>query len=245
MAACSSAIFESNFTGMSYSVAKPKIGPGSNRHPRVYPLSSAVSHDLQIKLFPSPMKTSDVDILVVPGWSSSGPDHWQSRWHEHFKSATRVEQDDWVHPRRDAWTGRLIAAAEQTNRDIVLVGHSVGVMTIAHAAPQLPQDRTLGAFLVAPADVENADQWPLTQGVTFSETGSDLAPIPRHPLPFPSHLIASTNDPYCAPARAREFAIAWNATFVDAGDIGHINVDSGHGPWPEGLLRFAKFMKEL
>ncbi|HYD14828.1 MAG TPA: alpha/beta hydrolase, partial [Hyphomicrobium sp.] len=36
------------------------------------------------------MKTSDVDILIVPGWSSSGPDHWQSRWERTLKTARRV-----------------------------------------------------------------------------------------------------------------------------------------------------------
>ena len=26
---------------------------------------------------------------------------------------------------------------------------------------------------------------------------------------------------------------------------GHIDVDSGHGPWPDGLLRFGQFLREL
>ena len=39
---------------------------------------------------------------------------------------------------------------------------------------------------------------------------------------------------------ARELAEAWGAEFVDAGDSGHLNSESGHGPWPDGLLRFAR-----
>ena len=31
----------------------------------------------------------------------------------------------------------------------------------------------------------------------------------------------------------------------DAGEAGHINGESGHGPWPEGLLTFGKFMSRL
>ncbi len=191
------------------------------------------------------MKTSDVDILIVPGWSSSGPDHWQSRWQRHFDTAHRIEQEDWITPRRKDWTQRILQKANQTDRKIVLVGHSVGVIAIAHAAPDMPKDRTLGAFLVAPADVENADRWPVTQGVTFSDVNSDFAPIPLKPLPFPSIVIASANDPFCALDRAKSFAAAWDAAFVEAGDVGHINIDSGHGPWPEGLLRFATFLKSL
>ncbi len=58
-------------------------------------------------------------------------------------------------------------------------------------------------------------------------------------------LIASSNDPYCTPEEARELAAAWGAEFVDAGESGHLNSDSGHGPWPDGLLRFAGFLRSL
>ena len=30
-----------------------------------------------------------------------------------------------------------------------------------------------------------------------------------------------------------------------AGNAGHINAASGHGPWPEGLLMFGELMKRL
>ncbi|MFW8585524.1 alpha/beta hydrolase [Rhizobium beringeri] len=32
---------------------------------------------------------------------------------------------------------------------------------------------------------------------------------------------------------------------VDAGESGHINADSGHGPWPEGTMVFAQFLGRL
>jgi len=70
-------------------------------------------------------------------------------------------------------------------------------------------------------------------------------PIPRAPLPFPSVLIASSNDPYCQHERAGEFALSWGSAFIDAGEAGHINIESGHGPWPEGLMRLGWFLKNL
>jgi uncharacterized protein len=36
-----------------------------------------------------------------------------------------------------------------------------------------------------------------------------------------------------------------DAELADAGLSGHINSESGHGPWPEGLMRFATFLKPL
>jgi len=36
--------------------------------------------------------------------------------------------------------------------------------------------------------------------------------------------------------RARVLSSMWEAELVDLGNAGHINVASGHGPWPEGRL---------
>ncbi|MGD9668275.1 MAG: RBBP9/YdeN family alpha/beta hydrolase [Hyphomicrobiaceae bacterium] len=193
------------------------------------------------------MKTSEVEILIVPGWSSSGPDHWQTRWQRSLKTARRVEQADWVHPDRDRWVGTLIStvAKSETDLPLVLVAHSLGVATVVHAVRELPSATIAGAFLVAPADVDNASQWPVTAGYTFNDSAHGFAPLPTGPLPFPVHLIASENDPYCSLARARQLAGHWGATLSEAGPVGHINVESGHGPWPEGLMQFGWFLKRM
>lgn len=191
------------------------------------------------------MRTSEVDILIVPGWSSSGPDHWQSRWERNLSTARRVEQNDWFNPDKDRWVGRLIEAVAAATRPPVLVAHSLGVAVVAHAAAKLPRGLVAGAFLVAPADVENAHDWPVTEGYTFNATHARFAPLPEDPLPFPSALVASASDPYCSLDRARQLAERWGSQLIEAGEAGHINVRSGHGPWPEGLLRFGWFLKQL
>src|SRR3990170_4876310 len=113
------------------------------------------------------MRSSDADILMVPGWSGSGDDHWQSRWERNLKTARRIEQDDWINPQRDAWVGRILAAAAGSSRPVVLVAHSLGVAAVAHAGRKTPNGLVAGAFLVAPADVENASDWPATEGEVF------------------------------------------------------------------------------
>ncbi len=191
------------------------------------------------------MRTSDVDILIVPGWSDSGPDHWQSRWARTLKTARRVEQDNWTAPEVEAWAGRIIEAATESTRPIVLVAHSLGVAAVAHMAQRIPKGFLSGAFLVAPADVDHAAHWPETRGLRLDGAASGFAPLPRKPLPFPSVLVASSTDPYCSLERATGLAADWGATLVEAGDAGHINSDSGHGPWPEGVLRFGSFLATL
>jgi predicted alpha/beta hydrolase family esterase len=183
------------------------------------------------------MRTSDCDIVIVPGYTNSGPEHWQSRWQSKLSTARRVEQEDWDAPARSAWVARLVETVAACRRPVVLVAHSLGVVTVAHAAPLLPPGVTQGAFLVAPADVDDPDLVP--------EIERSFAPIPQDPLPFPSLLVASRSDPYCAYARAEDLAYAWGSALLDAGEAGHINTESGYGPWPEGLMRFAGFLKRL
>ncbi len=183
------------------------------------------------------MKTSDCDILIVPGYENSGPDHWQSRWERQLSTARRIEQESWDTPNKNDWIARIAEDVERAERPVVLVGHSLGVVAIAHAAPLLAEGKVRGAFLVGLPDTERPD-FPDPIDRAF-------APIPRDPLPFPSVLIASRTDPYCDYAKAEDIAYAWGSAIVDAGDSGHLNSESGHGPWPEGLMRFAGFLKRL
>ena len=98
---------------------------------------------------PAPMRTSDVDIIIVPGIGGGTENHWYSRWEAKLPTARRVVQADWHHPTLAEWTGRLVAAVDASTRPVVLVGHSLGVMTIAQVADQIAE-RVVGAFLVAP-----------------------------------------------------------------------------------------------
>lgn len=74
------------------------------------------------------------------------------------------------------------------------------------------------------------------------------APIgTRKPRPEagPSLVVASRNDPFGTYEHADDIAAAWGALLLDAGEAGHINTESGHGPWPEGTIVFAQFLKRL
>jgi predicted alpha/beta hydrolase family esterase len=169
-------------------------------------------------------------ILIVPGLFDSGPDHWQSHWQRALPRAWRVEQNDWERPTLAEWTAGLLESVRQ-HPGAVIVAHSLGCATVAHLAAIGAARNVAGAFLVAPADVNReGPAGRLLEG---------FSPIPRARLPFPSMVVASRNDPYVTLDRARAFAQGWGSTFIDLGQAGHINVASGHGPWPKGraLLR--------
>ncbi len=185
------------------------------------------------------MKASQADILIVPGLGNSGPDHWQTRWQAKLSTARRVEMGNWDRPHLADWTEKLTLAVNNAQKPVVLVAHSLGVLIVAHAAQRFDKGKVAGAYLVAMPDVEDAS------GLPDAVKGFAATPIPREPLPFPSILVASRTDPYAAWTKAETIAHAWGSQFQSAGDAGHINAESGQGPWPEGLLSFAKFMSRL
>jgi serine hydrolase len=177
--------------------------------------------------------TAILIILIIPGLGGSGPHHWQTCLERSFPDACRVQQADWDRPDRGAWIERLVAAIEAAP-GAVLVAHSLGCALVAHAAAERPGLPIAAALLVAPADVDSLDHTP--------EHVRGFAPMPGAPLPFRSVVVASTNDPFITHARARQLANAWHADFVDAGPLGHINVDSGLGPWPAGVRILCHLM---
>jgi hypothetical protein len=175
------------------------------------------------------------NVLILPGWQGSGPQHWQTLW-EQRHGYVRVDQHDWMRPLRGDWVARLEEVLLTRDEPAVLVAHSLGCMlTAAWAAHSQNTHRVKGALLVAPGDVEKPD---------LREQLSSWAPIPLQALPFPSVMVASRNDPYCEFDRARLFAYAWGSQFMDYGESGHINADSGLASWPEGHVLLQDLMKD-
>ena len=48
-------------------------------------------------------------------------------------------------------------------------------------------------------------------------------------------MVASSNDPWVSPERAKYFANNWGSEFINIGNAGHINAASGYGRWEKGL----------
>jgi predicted alpha/beta hydrolase family esterase len=173
---------------------------------------------------------------MVPGLGNSGPAHWQTRWEEELDSCFRVPLGLWDSPLRRPWVTQLNWAIERAGGPVVLVAHSLGCLAVAHwAAMAQPAfgDPVVGVLLVAPPDVDIAPVDPRV---------ADFSPAPLSILPFPSILVASRDDPWCPPDRARRLAGFWGSEFADAGDAGHINADSDVGIWPFGQFLLSRLL---
>ncbi len=180
--------------------------------------------------------------LIVPGLHNSGTDHWQTWLESQIVGSLRVEQIDWEVPDITAWAENISNAIQFSEKRIILVAHSFGVIASLVAASRTP-DLVAGAFFVAPADPSrftiageriNQDSLELEVGLY------DL--MPKSQPGYPTTLAASTND-YCMPfKRTAWWAKAWGSKLVSLGDAGHVNATSGYGPWPHGLSLYRELV---
>ena len=177
--------------------------------------------------------TTDATVLIVPGLREHVPDHWQTLLAGRLPKVHTVpplEQDKLSCAARVEALDRALRAIEGP---VVLVAHSAGVMMVAHWAQAHRHHAIKGALLATPADVEH----PFPAGYPTTDTLREHGwlPIPRQPLPFPTLLAASENDPLCALDRARDLARDWGSELVNLGPVGHLNPAAGYGAWPKSM----------
>ena len=171
-----------------------------------------------------------VAYVVIPGIDGSDERHWQSLWEKRWDpSAVRIAPASWSRPDLPDWVAAIQTAYNTASRrddHVALVAHSLGCWAAAHWLEQARPD-TVTAFLVAPPD---------PRGPAFPRgAASTFLGLSARPLPCPSLMVASDDDPYCDPARSAAFAHEWQAQSHLMGSHGHINSDSDLGDWPTGL----------
>jgi len=177
-------------------------------------------------------------VLILPGYGDSGPDHWQSRWEAADPACHRVVQRDWLLPTLDEWLATLSRHVVECEAPPVLVAHSLGCSLVAHWAKRVGAragQSAKAALLVAPADVDSPAHTP--------DEVRGFSPIPLVRFPFPSVVVASTDDPYSTMDRAGLFARAWGSRLVTLARAGHINADSGFREWPEGKALLTELVE--
>jgi predicted alpha/beta hydrolase family esterase len=174
-----------------------------------------------------------VQLLIVPGIYDSGPAHWQTLWEQRhggrrFRPASFDEPDAWD------WVAAIDRAAAGLGPDTVVVAHSLGCLATAHVAATSAPFR--GVVLVAPPDLEDPH---------FPTDARRFAELTAAPLRVPGLLLHSSDDPYANTAGNERMAAAWGVPRIDLGPLGHVNADSGLGPWDDGWRLVTAFRAGL
>lgn len=189
-----------------------------------------------------PVTSMHHETLIVPGFHGSGPAHWQSWMEQALPGARRISGIDWEAPILAQWSARLGEEIDGASQPVWIVAHSFGCLATA-AALQGREDRICGVMFVAPADPERF----VDNGCRDSPAQSHLPSVARHlpqgALNIPSLVVASCDDPWVKLKVAFYWASLWRSRFLNIGAAGHINVDAGYGPWPEGLALISDLQK--
>lgn len=171
-------------------------------------------------------------VLIVPGLRDHVAGHWQTLLAarlERVRTVPPLTQDKLSRAARVAAIERELALIDGP---VVIVAHSAGAIMTAHWATQATR-RIQGALLATPADLETP--MPAGYPTVAALRDNGWLPLPRQPLPFPSIVAASVDDPLASLERTRELARAWGSQLVDLGPVGHLNPASGFGEWPRAL----------
>jgi uncharacterized protein len=175
-----------------------------------------------------------IRVLVIPGLHDSGPAHWQTWLHGHYRTrAVRVEQDDWARADLELWSQRIEATlARHPNARWVAVAHSFGCLALLHRLAQggAAAQGVQAALLVAPADPEKF-------GVA--------AALPQARLSVPSVLLASETDPWMRFESVCAWGRVWGSRLISLGDAGHINAEAGFGPLPPARTLVDSMIQRL
>ncbi len=169
--------------------------------------------------------------LIVPGFHGSGPTHWQSWLEDMLPESRRVTGIDWEQPILRVWADAIVRCIDNCPKPVIIVGHSFGCLASTLAVLERPK-QVAGVLLVAPADPERFAAQGVRKSTDPGSGASVGALLPSRGLGTTGLVIASTNDPWMTFAKARTWAGIWELSLYNAGRVGHINVDSGHGPWP-------------
>ena len=174
--------------------------------------------------------------LVLAGFQDSGRLHWQTIWAQGDPSYCKLAHDRWDAPDREAWVRDLEAAMPSIGPDTVIVAHSLGCLLTAFWAASGTSHRVKGAFLVAPPNPSRPDSSPAITG--FRDP-------PRKPLPFPSLVIGSDDDPCATQDFMAGLARDWGSRFVPVSGVKHIGTMSRVGKWPAGKALLDEFIAGL
>ncbi|HTR33648.1 MAG TPA: alpha/beta hydrolase [Gaiellaceae bacterium] len=162
--------------------------------------------------------------LLLHGLEGSGPEHWQTwiagRLEARGLAVAYPDLPDADAPRLADWLTALEAElAALPLAETTVLCHSLGcLLWLHHDGPPVAR-----ALLVAP-----------TQPDVESAPAVGFRPIPRPVSAAAStRFVCSTDDPWCPPPRSQALADQLGAPVDWLVDAGHVNADTGFGPWPE------------
>lgn len=169
--------------------------------------------------------------LILHGLGGSGPDHWQTwladeltkrDFHVCYPTFSNVDSPD-----KKVWLEELAVAFETIpeNQPLTVITHSLGCLLWLHFAAGQNKRLAKQVILVAPPSPTRI----LSAAKSFFPVPLEKENLTR--AAAKTLFVHSSNDPYCSLNETQNFMNIGLPALV-LPNMGHINVDSGHGKWP-------------
>lgn len=182
------------------------------------------------------MRIADCHIIFIGDKPTLSDDHWMLRWEDRFPHTNRFhvpDQEDELLKSVDV----VADAIEASDKPVVAVTFGTGAYLLAHAVAKDIKPLLQGAFLVNPPVQKHKN--------TGKNEEKLIATNPEKLLTVPSVLIGSQSSDWGRTQDLGKLASLWGGEVIDAGDVGNLDESSGHGPWPEGMMSLAGFLKRF
>lgn len=173
-------------------------------------------------------------VLMLHGYTGSGPQHWQSLLAGHLAHlGGEVDVPTFTDPDRpvlDLWLDELREHldAAPDDRERVVLAHSLGANLWLHhvANGPLAAHRVDRVLLVAPA----GQDWHEPDVKGFLPTPLD--PVGLRVASAVTRLVTSDDDPTMTTDQARALSTALDVDWDVIPGGGHLDTVSGYGRWP-------------
>ena len=186
------------------------------------------------------------NILIVPGYRGSPSGHWQTWIEAQYPNAERLTAIDYHQPALSDWSEHISEYLANQTHPVTIVAHSFGCLA-AVLAIKKHQSKVSAALFVAPASPLRFTEHGHINDFPNMPTISTI--LPNTSLGIIGLIVASQNDPWMAYKDAYKLSLRWGMLCHNAGPVGHINLESGHGPYPavklflDSLIHLAQICK--
>jgi predicted alpha/beta hydrolase family esterase len=172
-------------------------------------------------------------VVVVPGYGATPADHWFPRLaHDLAGHGIDTEVVEMPHPDAPdptAWATTAGEAIGDPDGATVVVGHSLGCLTVLRYLATVPGPWRLAGLVLVAGFLDRLPALPELDG--FVGDGADVGHIPGHVEQVV--VIRSDHDPLVPGTSTDRLAAALDAELVVVPGAGHFLADDGYEDLPE------------
>lgn len=179
-------------------------------------------------------------VIIVHGWGDSANTNWtpwlKAELEKDGAEVLAISIPDSEHPNQDKWVDFLSNVASDPDENLVLVGHSLGGITILRYIERLPENIKIGGIVLV-SSFSDPIGWP--EPDSFCQTPVNFEKVKKI-IGRKSIMIHSDNDKYVSNAVAENLHQNLGGELVVIHNGGHLTSKYGFEQLPEVLTSVKK-----